>query len=730
MKRLMLGIAVTSALGLTACDGESVDQITEGTLPLVPQSQMVYDPAAGLLPLPNDLLFNGTSDGTLNIPGEEGGDYTNPEYALGALDGWSTVAPISLTVTLPNDTEGNQLSIMESSVLQPGAVRMFEATVGGALSSDSECTAEASVSACKVGEELTFGVDFVTAVSGNSIVIVPLKPLKAKQSYIYVTTDLVQDSTGRAIAPSTSYALLKLDITTHPLETPDQLFLQTLVNSYEKKLAEAHGIDPMSISSANLFTTQSVGDVYETTKLLMVQPATEAGPNPYAPSLVTPPMPTGKTVADELNIPAAHPSYAGYAIADVYSAQFKLPVYSPCSSIGCLEGDRLLLNDNWSAHFDSPVAVLLAIEAGTLSIANFAAQAEAYNIDPAAAQQNPALLAGKAWVLDDGTAVDKTKHLTQYNPIPRIVGYETVDALITIPNHIDKPVTGWPTTMVMHGLGGVKETALATAGAYAVGGVATIAIDMPLHGKRSFGANAEGVYAVSATDPSAGPEYANGDPLVFVNIASTLAVRDNFRQAILDHLAVRAVVTGFSMASAQAGAPVLFDATKVTAQGLSLGAIVDTTFSTYANTGLVNPANGEPLPNPYGLVGTSLVAPAGGLAGTFAGSPTFAPVLKATILATEDFQALVKEANTAGFAEGTPEYTALVDGVYASFLNSFAFAVQTAIDSADPINHGAALAATALPVHLIEIVGDGGASLPDQVLPNTVAGFPLSVLNH
>jgi hypothetical protein len=34
-------------------------------------------------------------------------------------------------------------------------------------------------------------------------------------------------------------------------------------------------------------------------------------------------------------------------------------------------------------------------------------------------------------------------------------------------------------------------------------------------------------------------EFNNGDPLVFINIASLLTVRDNFRQAILDHLALR-----------------------------------------------------------------------------------------------------------------------------------------------------------------------------------------------
>ncbi|MGS0726933.1 VolA/Pla-1 family phospholipase, partial [Shewanella sp. 0m-11] len=84
MKKLFLGVAITSALGLTACSEDTYDELVDKTEPLVPQSVMVFDPADGQLPLPNDLLFNGTMDGTINIPksddpdapSEENGDYT------------------------------------------------------------------------------------------------------------------------------------------------------------------------------------------------------------------------------------------------------------------------------------------------------------------------------------------------------------------------------------------------------------------------------------------------------------------------------------------------------------------------------------------------------------------------------------------------------------------------------------------------------------------------------
>lgn len=743
MKRLFLGVAIASALGMTGCSEDSVDQLADKTEPLTPQSTIVFDPANGAVPLPNDLLFSGTLDGTITIPkssdpdapSEANGDYTDATIAIGALDGWSTTSPISINVALATNNDGAALTLDAASVAQPGAVRLFEATVGGPLSNDPECQAAASASACKVGDELQFGVDFVTTTSGSTIAVIPLKPLKANQSYIYATTNLIQDSEGRALAPSSTYGLLKLDIETKPLETPEQLMLQGLVNSYEKGIAAAHGVDSSSISYSALFTTQAISDVYETTKLLMLQEG-----SPYAPSITVPkPHPLGLTVAQAAGLtPADGLAYVVSSLADVYVAELSLPTYGSCNSAFCNGIDGY-----WKAVGDSPVSVLLALQSGTMSQQNFGAQAVAQGIDPSQALGNPALLAGKTWLLDDGTAADKAKHLTKFNPIPVPTGRETVPVLISMPNadrlaafYADQgqtftaPTAGWPTTIAMHGLGGGKEMSLAYAGSYAAMGVATIAIDMPLHGARSFDANGDGTYEVSATDPSFGavvgtPDaFAKGDPLVFININSTLSVRDNFRQATVDHLGLRAALTGLAGGLAAAQAPQMFDITQISAQGLSLGAIVGTDFATYASSGLTHP-NGMDLSYVHKLNAVSLVAPSGGFAGTFIGSATFGPVLFANITANETFQALVDAANTAGYEPGSDEYLALVKTVYGQFIPTFAFAVQTVVDGADPINHAAALKASGLPVHLIEVTGDE-SNLPDQVLPNAVENFPVS----
>ncbi|MBB1270202.1 VolA/Pla-1 family phospholipase [Shewanella sp. SR44-3] len=748
MKRLILGVAITSALGLTGCGEDSTNELIEKATPLIPVSHMVFDPANGKLPVPNDLLFSGTNDGTINMPNnvEAAGNYVNPQIAIGALDGWSTTSPISIDIKFAKDHDGTVLTLDTASVAQAGAVRVFEATVGGALSGDPECKAAAASSACKVGAELVYGVDFISVGSGSKIAIIPLKPLKAKQSYIYATTKLIQDSKGRAIEPSETYTLVKLDIETNYLATPAQRGLQTLVNSYEKGMASEHGVDTSEITYSGLFTTQSVADVYETTKLLM------ASSEPYKPSFVQAPTPMGITVAQALQLPSAHPSYETADLADLYTATIRLPIYGNCSSAACVLDDnaepeqkKRLNNSRWAAQFDSPLSVLLAVQNGTMSTAHFATQAIAQGVDPVEAQTNPALLAGKTFTLNDGTAADKTKHLTKFNPIPAIKGYENIKVQITLPNGpklaayimgkggtFVPPAAGWPTTIAMHGLGGGKEMALSYAGTYAAAGIATIAMDMPLHGERSFDANNDGIYEVTATLKDYGsvvgkPDAFNkGTILDFINIASSLMVRDNFRQATLDHLSLRLLLTGMAQQLSDAKQPQVFDVSKISVQGLSLGGIVGSTLSTYASTGLKDPTTGADLGNPFAINAASLVAPAGGLAGSFAGSASFAQTLFTNVTKDPTFIALVAEKNTAGYVEGTPEYVALVQAVYAGFIPSFALAIQTAVDSVDPVNHGAKLASLGLPVHLIEVVGDGADNKPDQTLPNSVAGFPLS----
>jgi triacylglycerol lipase len=57
-------------------------------------------------------------------------------------------------------------------------------------------------------------------------------------------------------------------------------------------------------------------------------------------------------------------------------------------------------------------------------------------------------------------------------------------------------------------------------------------------------------------------------------------------------------------------------------------------------------------------------------------------------------------------------------------LQSYSFAAQSVLDSADPINLGSGIAAD-FPLFATEIVGDGALSLSDRVIPNSIATAPL-----
>ncbi|TKB49988.1 lipase [Ferrimonas sediminicola] len=717
MRRLLLSTAVLSALALSGCNGDSYEEDNNKADPVKRYARVSFDPANGVVPLPNDLLLLGTPDGTLQIPAEvAGAPYTDPEAALGALDGWGTTQPIQLDIDLLDG-----VTIDAASASEPGAVRLFAVTLGGQLSPDAECAAAPSLSICKMGEELIWGVDFITTVKGDTVIAQPLKPLAATQGYLYATTSQLLDSEGRSLEASETYKQLKLDINTKPLPEGTSRDLQALTNNYLGALASGHGIDPDIITYTGVFTTQSVFDVLETTKQLLASPAPEHAP--FEPNWSQLPSPSGRTAAQILGLqPEMGLPYLLADATDVWSAELTLPYYLTTPT-----PTNPTISSTWNALGDSPVAVLQALQAGTLTLEKFSEQMVACGRDPVAAVSDPAEIVGCTINLDDGTPSDPARHLTRFNPVPAPKGTQRVPVQITLPNpgklallgiDLSMPASGWPLSMALHGLAGTKETTLANVGSMTANGLATIAIDLPLHGARGFDFNGDGVYEISATDPSLGPAFANGSGLVFVNIGSGLTTRDNYRQAVIDNLALRAAVTGLVAGQLEAGQPPLFDLKKVTLQGLSQGAITGSKVTVYANT----PIDGVPAGmNPFTLQASSLAAPAGGLAGTFAGSPAFKPALIDNLVGV-----IAEEAGIAKPEPGTPEYQALAAQAEAELVPPLMFSIQTQIEPVDPINHGAALAATGSKIHLIEVVGDGAGNLPDQTLPPVIEGAPLS----
>ncbi|MEO6689618.1 MAG: Ig-like domain-containing protein [Dokdonella sp.] len=283
-------------------------------------------------------------------------------------------------------------------------------------------------------------------------------------------------------------------------------------------------------------------------------------------------------------------------------------------------------------------------------------------------------------------------NLTACNPLPVKTSTQTVPLVMTLPNAASgktKPAGGWPLVIFQHGITRNRTDMFAIAGTLAAQGFAVVAIDLPLHGLTSsanpFYIGNSPFAALGAhertfdldfannTTGAAGPDGTiDSSGSYFINLTSLLTSRDNLRQGVADLL---------QLSHAASSLPSV-DGTHVSFVGQSLGSIVGTMFLAFdpvVKTGVLN-------------------VPGGGIARLLDASPAFGPRIHAGLAA-------------AGLVPNTPNYDA------------YFVATQTVIDSGDPIN--LAFATTGKHLLLQEVVG-GGTVLPDQVIPNRVAGAPLS----
>lgn len=759
MNKLVLSLAIISALGLSGCDSETIEDVkkdvAENGTPITAPARVVFDPAGGVLSVPNDLLFSGTPDGTLHIPIardaegniisgeklEDGSEIENPNYAdpstaLGALDGWSTTNPFALDITFPAGT-----SLDGNSVFSPASVKIYETLMGG----DTGCEEVPRGAACQVVGELTFGVDFVAQKSGTSVAIVPLKPLKGKTTYILALTDNLKDNNGRSVAGSSTYESVSQDISTHPLGSQDQRDLQGVINSFENAISIA-GADKDAIIYTMALTTQSTVDVLATTKALMANnvPAMLANAMEGIPTIGV--MDTGMSVADILagQIPASLVPL--YSTANFFQGSITLPYYLGVPSA---ENPKAPVNDWWKGLCDSG-----AILAGV------AAKIAAGELPPETIPANPISV-------DDGTCMaisaakelpapglralgfDSKRHLTKFSPVPKananmdiVVQMTTPDVAVAnavraglgLPANLEEPSTGWPVVILQHGITSKKEDMLAITGILSMYGLATVAINHPLHGdpdvfggllpggSRGFDLTGNGVDDINASTVTA---------THYMNLASLLTTRDNLRQSTSDLVGLRLGLNFLGGFHAE-GNPVKVDRNNVHFLGHSLGAITGINFIALANTAL------DPQVDPLFAVNTNTQAMPGVMVANFLmESGAFGDVIKSslTYALSPEFQGYVAQKHPDGASEAelvvayqefyaalTPEQQGELEGNFAQFT----FAAQTVTDSGDPANYAAMMAATDTPTHLIEVIGNGSDNLSDQVIPNSAATAPFA----
>lgn len=711
MKKLLLPLAIGSALSLVGCGSGDEAPITESEVN-VAASRVVFDPSNGALSAPTNILLSGSVDGTLNLPVADATDTANPQVAINALDGWGTHSTLTFDFSLPVDENGEQVIIESASLEAQGSIRVFE-TIQGGSDVSAGCAAANPAAVCAVTGELQHGTDFIVKATGEgSVAVVPLRPFKPATGYLVVLTNNIQDSLGRDVKPSQTYTLMKRDAEENPVSgDASALALQGLVNSYEGALAQ-YGVDPEGVIYSSNFTTQSVGEVLGVTKSLLGQqvaasnpPVMQAAPQGYTLDVVL----SGAGIEDPNALAAA-------SAAKVYGGQVDLPYYSPLPSA---ENPTAPLTGRWTAMCDSPAAILNGLQAG--------------EIDPAAEGISAEMIDDPSLMLPpnacfDIEGVDEERHLTKYNPVPEKQGDQTVEAFVTIPDlatangvraqmglePLTAPENGWPVVIFQHGITGEKENAAAIAGTFAVAGFATVAIDHPLHGGRAFDVDGDGTDDIDASSESGVTAY--------MNLSSLLTTRDNLRQSITDLIGLRLSLNYFQSLDGEE-----LNGQDVHFVGHSLGAIAGTGFTALANTsfGENNPL--AALDGQFAVQASSLGMPGGSLANFLLASDSFGPTIKATLLysSNAEFKAAADQAIAggatleqfyAGFMEqASAEQVAQINATF----EQFAFAAQTVVDSGDPVNYASGVVASETPVFMIEAIGD-------SVIPNAVENKPLA----
>lgn len=635
LSRPIIAVALSSLL-LAACSSSSNAPRAVPAPPVTnadgsPVTAVItarFDPSAGAVPFPTNLLLSGTTDLTLNIPGANPNNPADPLLALNRLDGFSTVAPWST---------GFSAAPAPASIVPGTSVRVFEVTLtgpGGGVTG--------------VVRELVPLAEFVTALApsdptGRTLAIIPTAPLKQLTSYMVVLTDGIRDARGNDATPDQAYFLGKR---TSPLctngQSTDPLLptatacalepLRQLINSQEAA-AQSRGISRARIVLSWVATTQGITPVLQTVKAV-----TGARPTQLAP--------TGLDT-----------SIAGLPpVANIFIGVINLPYYLEAPSA------------------TNPTAVLTT---------RWRAAPGAYAPPFNQAGLNP-----------------NSDNITFANPLPVATTTVTVPVLLTVPNANSgqtRPASGWPVVIFQHGITRNRTDALAIAATMAAQGYAVVSIDQPLHGlppSDPFAIGNTPFAQVGARERTFDVDYINNETGApgpdgipdtsgahTINLQSLLTSRDNLRQATADLFALAASVPGMDINGDGLGD---FDGSRMAFVGQSLGAIVGTSFLALDDSVRIGVLN----------------VPGGGIAQLLNGSATFGPRIRAGLAA-------------GGVQAGTPAF------------DQFLGAAQTAIDAADPINYG--FASLQNSILLQEVVGESAAgSLPDQVIPNQVAGAPLS----
>ncbi|MDD3764990.1 MAG: hypothetical protein PHP86_16985 [Nevskiales bacterium] len=547
----------------------------------------LFDPvaASAVIPFPNDGLFTGTTDATLNIPNGSNAPFVT---AANYLDGFSTVG------SLFTDFIGG---VDIDTANAPGSIVIINTKTFSALVPGVDYRVLSSPA-----------VDPATGVPLNllrtRLLIEPLKPLSPATTYLVAVTRQLQSVDGLPAEPADLFRVVVSAQTVDAqfaagsepvltlLSASQRATLEGIRQLYQAQILPALGAAGLSAESLVIawpFTTQSQG-----ISLAYLRENASA----QALQLIA----SGLTVQDA--VPALPP------VADIYVGSISLPYYLADASASADDPDFTV-----DGAPDNPLTTF-------------------WHADPAVVTDGNTPTGTPCAALAQAGAVSVST--TGCFPAPLARAAQTVPVLMTIPNQNSgqsMPAGGWPVVIFQHGITGNRSQMLALAPALAAAGFAAIAIDLPLHGVEPDNAlrvpgTTERTFDLDLVDNQTGAPPADGivdaSGTHFINLSSLLTSRDNLRQAVTDLFTLReSLATALILQPTAAGfvpTGAFLDGSTVRFVGHSLGGIVGATMLGVDDS----------------IGAATLAMPGGGIAKLLDASATFGPRIAAGLFAASD----------------------------------------------------------------------------------------------
>ena len=698
--RLLLSSLVASLLVLHGCGGGSDTE--KAPAPSGPDAYIVgtyprFDPIISDVPFNTDLIFAAaaTSDGTANL-----GAATDPVRAtMNQMDGFSTSAFFDILVSG---------GVNPASALASKTVFLIELDTGG-----KDALNPANI--VGVVGPANYDVTVVSQDGGsnNVIRIRPTKPLKSKAKYLVFITDDVKDASGASLTRSWSYNALR----DPNYETLAALIpVRTAITGWE------------TLAGGFLAAVSGGQLTAATAKEKLVLTYTFTTSDPMTPLIA---MASPRAAVASAQIAAGASPAAAVANAVTLDSAGLLSTPKK-RDLGISGATGIDFNT-----FSSQLAVNVGkLYTGYIKLPYYQTAAAGLPFGEYLKRNwKPDLTLAGALGVTVPTDVDGSYNVTYRYPFAAKTGDESVPLQVTLPQNNWVPgyagaancgqiyaATGYPTVIYVHGITSDRASVLALGHTLASKCIATVAIDLPVHGVPAnsafvnvlnveksksipfttlYGANAPHERHFNVAGSGGAPAPMNfdnpgptdGSGAQFINLAYLTNTRDNNRQAVMDLLNLNASLGGVNTELLKS-VTVGLDVNRVYLVGVSLGGILGSVFTTVNQLAIANDAKAGLTSNLNPVRGIVTSAAATQVAQILVNSATFAPVINGGLAAS-------------GVNVGTSNY------------ERFLYAAQNAMDAGDPVSYMQTLATLGVPTLVQQINGDA-------VIPNSAASAPLT----